>query len=404
MVLLISHMKYLQQFTILVLLVAILMTSCSDDSPDGPVLPGYLNQVVGLDIIPRHMQRDKEGNIYVAGWTGETVNRIAKINEDLQLVWVYNFTGNRRNIDDMILASDNTLVGTGWHEPGTGPALNAWVFKINLNGEVLWEFVHNINNLDRGNSIVESTGQQFVVCGQTFHQENLVEVSDPVVFIVSNTGALVDQKVYTSSINEEALSITNFGNDPVAWAVGVGRQLNDSTVSNSYQVWTLRETLSMDSIIDLDGVSNNDIGHNVDVFTDKNSELLSMRDVAANLGEGLRFHLQKNSVDLDSIWDVELEDKGRVSEQLVSNENDCVVLGVMTVGRVPGDPRMQVRMINSDGVTNWNWIDDGDYPTSASTGVEVATGVFLVGAGINISGSAYEGVYFYIDDEGNLIE
>ncbi|MFP4163388.1 MAG: hypothetical protein ACLFQB_05770 [Chitinispirillaceae bacterium] len=99
---------------------------------------------------------------------------VAKLNQDLEAVWVKYFGGmSEESTKSVIQTSDDGFLIAGYSEDAirSHGDSDAWLFKLDASGNVLWEKYFGGSDHDEANSVVECTGGGYIVAGRTASQD-----------------------------------------------------------------------------------------------------------------------------------------------------------------------------------------------------------------------------------------
>lgn len=169
-----------------------------------------------------------DGGYIAAGRTFKTIPTpydatsdvwIVKVDKDGNKLWEKVYGGSDEDwANSIIRASDGgyILVGytrssdgdlSGKHENG-----DAWVFKIDEAGKMLWQKSYGGSGLDQASEIVAASNGQYVVAGYSSSNDGDVSgnhgIIDYWVFKIDYNGKLLWQKMYGGSDTDWATSIT----------------------------------------------------------------------------------------------------------------------------------------------------------------------------------------------------
>jgi hypothetical protein len=152
------------------------------------------------------------------GYTGSYESKgldiyLVKINEDGIVEWEQNYGGIGDDYGKaIIMVNDGYIIaGTSNSTGVTDYDYNAWLLKVDFNGDILWNQSYGGIYEDGANSIVESQDGNYTVTGFTYSYDSIG--SDMWIFKVNKTGEIIWNKIYGGEGFDEGRSIveTNDG-------------------------------------------------------------------------------------------------------------------------------------------------------------------------------------------------
>ncbi len=168
-------------------------------SPDGGVFWQKTFGGVGNDHT-KSIKQTSDGGYVVAGYTesfgaGSFDIWVLKLSPVGEVLWQKTYGGsNNEGTFSIIETSDKGYAVAGYTESFGKGQSDAWVFKLNPDGEVLWQKTYGGSNLDYGKSIFETSDKGYVVAGYT---ESFGKgASDAWVIKLSPVGEVLWQKTY----------------------------------------------------------------------------------------------------------------------------------------------------------------------------------------------------------------
>ena len=119
---------------------------------------------------PNFITQTKDGGYAITGWTiseGYPDTWIIKLDEQGNTLWEKTFGENEfGGADSIIQTKDGGYAVTGW-TPSKKGCGNAWITKLDEQGNVLWKKTFGGNELDRADSIIQTKDGGYAVAGGT---------------------------------------------------------------------------------------------------------------------------------------------------------------------------------------------------------------------------------------------
>ena len=170
-----------------------------------------------------------------------------------ELLWRHNFGGSLDDVGRSVVATDDggfvvggiSLSTTG-HVPGNQGGSDAWLFKLDADGEVLWHRTYGGSGDDGVRSMCSSENGGFVCAGYTSSNNGNVSgfhggFTDVWVFEVDAEGELLNQRCLGGSAGDDGKSILSVPSGGYAVAASTNSTNGDvGQVNGSYDYWLVR--------------------------------------------------------------------------------------------------------------------------------------------------------------------
>jgi len=204
------------------------------------ILGNYYND----DLTINKILQTPDNSFFICGrfFPNTTFPFLAKFNSNGVLTWdsVYSVNIESGVTTDMVFASDNFLVLSGYHQLQTNQPNYLFLAKINLNGNIIWSNTSFTHPNAYTRSLTQTNNGEFIACGAAY------------LFKFSSIGTLLWRKIQDSvlSVGYESITITRDGNYIYAGWLD----------SADYQYVRIRKT----------DTSGNEIWRKLHGFTDRN--------------------------------------------------------------------------------------------------------------------------------------
>jgi len=211
----------------------------------------------------RDIQVLADGSFIVLGNTSSTDGDVTGMNgiRDVWLVnvdatgtllWQATYGGSEEDLAGrMVLTTDDHLVVCGVSRSNDGDVSNnhgaedVWVFKVDLEGNMIWERSFGGSGEDRGIRVVQVTDQQFVICGFTRSSDEDVSFNngfiDAWVFKLNSAGELLWEHALGGSDLDQLITCFELPNEDLLM-VGRTRSTDGDVAFNhgATDVWLVR--------------------------------------------------------------------------------------------------------------------------------------------------------------------
>ncbi|WP_084275411.1 hypothetical protein [Nitratiruptor tergarcus] len=145
-----------------------------------------------------------------AGYTesfgaGKSDAWIIKLNGDGSIAWQKRFGGDEDDFINSIIKTDDGYVAAGYTESfGAGEDYDAWITKLNEDGDIVWQYRYGGDKKDRINSIIK-TDDGYIGAGVI--DSTMVESGDAWIMKINEDGDIIWQKRYGEDNKDEINSI-----------------------------------------------------------------------------------------------------------------------------------------------------------------------------------------------------
>jgi len=131
---------------------------------------------------------------------------LARIDSDGSIVWSKNINTYENNFAyDLTVTKDKKLLVAGINDAQKKNWWDAWVLKLDLEGNVIWDKFYGGDRTDSAYSIVETYNHNYLVAGSTDSKGN--GQLDAWVFEIDAQGEMQEEWLFGGSRNDAALSI-----------------------------------------------------------------------------------------------------------------------------------------------------------------------------------------------------
>jgi len=133
---------------------------------------------------------------------------IIKIDENGNKEWEKYYGGNSYEYGKAIIETNDGYIIAGTSNSGglTEFDYNAWLIKIDFNGNEIWNRTYGeINHQDGANSIIETENENYIITGYTYSYVNRDE--DLWVFKINKTGTVIWSNTFGGNGFDEGRSI-----------------------------------------------------------------------------------------------------------------------------------------------------------------------------------------------------
>jgi uncharacterized delta-60 repeat protein len=160
------------------------------------------------------IRQTSDGGYIVAGRTYLMTNPsprnqawIFKLDQNGIVVWNWTFGGSQDDSANSIeqTSDDQYIVAGSTASFGTAGGKDIWVFKLNTNGTMIWQRTFGGEGDDEANSVQQTADGGYVVAGSTSSFGS--GLKDAWILKLNGTGYPQWQKTYGGSLNDEANSI-----------------------------------------------------------------------------------------------------------------------------------------------------------------------------------------------------
>ncbi len=186
------------------------------------------------DDVANSIQQTTDGGYIVAGWTksfgsgGEDVY-ILKLNSNGQLEWQKTFGGKDDDVANSIQqTTDGGYIVAGWTKSFGSGGEDAYILKLNSNGQLEWQKTFGGKDDDVANSIQQTTDGGYIVAGWTASFGS--GWKDAYILKLNSNGQLEWQKTFGEINNDVANSIqqtTDGGYIVAGWTASFGSGWQD---------------------------------------------------------------------------------------------------------------------------------------------------------------------------------
>jgi hypothetical protein len=170
----------------------------------------------------------QDNKFIIAGYTDQIITNdydflILKIDSSGNMFWNQTFGGAQSDKAYAITsASDGCIIAGDTRSKGSGDS-DAWIIKIGINGEMLWDQTVGGSDFDSPTCIITATDGSYLVAGTTFSYGN--GQRDFWLFKITDLGKVDWSSTVGRSNYEEAYSVISAGNDDyimAGWTKSLG--------------------------------------------------------------------------------------------------------------------------------------------------------------------------------------
>lgn len=183
---------------------------------------------------PYAMTRTSDGGYLIGGNSnsfGEGSKDIVflKLNSNGGIEWQKSIGGYYDEaVLSVIQTSDGDYIAAGWSFSVGAGGTDAWILKINSNGDLQWQKAYGSNGYDFAHSVIETIDGGIVFVGQS----DVVSGSNYDVWVVKldNVGNIVWQKTYGGSKDESGRTVLQNPDETLivgAWSKSFGNGSSD---------------------------------------------------------------------------------------------------------------------------------------------------------------------------------
>ncbi|MBI4453758.1 hypothetical protein HY636_03890 [Candidatus Woesearchaeota archaeon] len=273
---------------------------CVEECP--PVCQGMWEKTIGGFNTLNSNQQTTDGGYIVAGWTLKDTEsgdaRVLKLDSIGNIEWDKTFGGSK---DDAASSIQQTTGGgyivAGWTNSKGSGLYDAWIFKLDTNGNLLWDKTFGGIGNDEIHSIQQTSDLGYIVAGfTTLKDADGTDDIDAWVLKLDSNGKIKWDKVIGNSGNDRANSIqqtNDLGYIVAGWI--------DSDGSGSYDAWILK----------LDGNGNSEWDKTFGKTYDDNANSIQQTNDGGYIAAGWTLSWQNNAVKHDA-WILKLDSKGNL--------------------------------------------------------------------------------------------
>lgn len=149
----------------------------------------------------------------------------------IEIISKKEFAANANNhIASAILTSDGHHLVTGYTQVNSKGGKDIWVAKLNIKGDVLWEYTFGDINNDEGTAVIESQDGEYAVVGHSINSTS--GYTEGWFLKLDINGKLKSKSAFTLSPYEKLFDIANF--DKKSFIVcGVRKEAGDDDINFS---------------------------------------------------------------------------------------------------------------------------------------------------------------------------
>jgi hypothetical protein len=181
----------------------------------------------------------------VSGNHGGADAWIIKIDLAGNLIWQKTFGGSGGDYAyDIVATSDGGYIFCGATNSTDGNlstltnhgGIDTWVVKLSALGDIEWQKLLGGNDTERGMSVIQTASGDYLISGSTSSINGDITsnhgTGDVWIFKLNNTGGLIWQKTYGGSLNDGSESMTLIGNEVILCASSASTNGDLSTLTN----------------------------------------------------------------------------------------------------------------------------------------------------------------------------
>ncbi len=180
-----------------------------------------------------------DGGFVVAGTTTSFVNGrqsawLLRLDSSGNVIWQKAINGTGINVAaEVAITSDNGYIVTGYTNSTGGPGFNVWTFKLDSNGQILWQKTYGGLGNDVSHWVIQTSDGGFLVVGGTTPFG--VPGGKVLVLKLDSTGKIQWQRTYGNG-NDHGIT----GEQTLDGGYVITGWLNASTTGNDQYAWILR--------------------------------------------------------------------------------------------------------------------------------------------------------------------
>ncbi|MFA4890892.1 MAG: hypothetical protein WC604_00860 [Candidatus Gracilibacteria bacterium] len=345
------------------------------------------------------IQQTNDGGYIVAGGTtskgaGEADAWVFKLDSDGNLKWDKTFGGSDWDWAASIQqTSDGGYIVAGQKSYSNGgKGSDVGVFKLDSNGNLEWDKTFGGSDYDMADSIQQTSDGGYIIAGGTISKG--VGKMDAWILKLDSKGELEWDKTFGGSEIDTAVSIqqtTDGGYIAAGWT-----NLKDTGNNNA---WILK----LNSNGDLDW--NKTFGGNIDTYAGSIQQTNDGGYIIAGEIGNLNAWVFKLDLDGNLIWDKTFggsDDWGWALEIQQTTNGGYVVVG-KTVSKSTGNEDAWIFKLDSNGNLLWDKTFGGEYGDHAHSIQQTNDGGYIVAAGTNSKGAGdWDAWVLKLDSNGSL--
>jgi len=210
------------------------------------------------------IQETIDGGYIVSGWTyskgaGSSDAWVFKLDSSGNLLWDKTYGGTFGEAASSIeQTSDEGYIVAGWTTSKGAGSSDAWVFKLDSSGNLLWDKTYGGTDGDGADSIQQTSDGGYIVSG--FTTSKGADSPDAWIFKLDSSGNLLWDKTYGGTQYDRAWSIQQTSDSGYIVA-----GYTNSKGAGSYDIWVLRLDSSGNLLWDKTyGGTNDDVFYGTD--------------------------------------------------------------------------------------------------------------------------------------------
>ncbi|WP_456423579.1 protein kinase domain-containing protein, partial [Thermococcus sp.] len=179
---------------------------------------------------------DKNGDIIVAGYVEKDDKKdgfVARLDSEGNVKWFKTYGGDREDVfNDVKIAENGDIIVTGYTESFGAGKKDAWVLRLNANGNIKWQKTYGGKSIDEANAVAIADNGDIIIAGNTFSFGTVIE--DIWVLRLDSEGNVKWAKTYGGESTDHAHAVAIADNGDIIVAG------DTDSFGDSRDVWVLR--------------------------------------------------------------------------------------------------------------------------------------------------------------------